>query len=83
MTQRHHLRARALAAAVVAAIAASTAPAALATPSRTVVLRDVASDANGLNDGAEGFAQGFQTTPSIAEADVRTVDVAPLRNGAG
>lgn len=84
MTRRDNLRVTVVAAAAVAALCGGlTMPSASAARSQRVVLRDISSDANGINDGSEGFAQGVPTPHSVAEADIRTVDVSPLRNRAG
>lgn len=46
-----------------------------------IVLKDKAGDANGLNDGGEGYIRDIATPRDVAEADLEAVAISPLRNG--
>lgn len=82
MTRRHNVRTTVAAAVAIAALSGAL-TATGAAGGQAVVLGDTSSDANGVNDSGEGIAQGVSAPHSIAEADLRTVDVSRLRNGAG
>ena len=64
-------------------LAASGTAVASAQPADRLVLRDVAGDANAVNDQGEGLFGNQATPQQVAQADLRQVALGPLTDTAG
>ena len=65
------------------AIGSPSAAAGTSSNEPSVILRDGAGDANGVNDQSEGLLHGLGLGHNIAEADLTTLGVSPLTNRRG
>ncbi len=64
-------------------LAASGTAVASAQPADRLVLRDIAGDANAVNDQGEGVVGNRATPEQLAQADLRRVTLGPLTDGTG
>ena len=69
--------------AVVCLLASAGTAGASASTTERLVLRDIAGDANAVNDQGEGLVGNVATSPQVAQADLRSITLGPMTDADG